>query len=174
MKLVLDASVAIKLVVDEPERAAARRKVLALAVVGATMASAVIASEARTASDSEFLAYLQGCWTIDAQSREGGHYQMCFAPDGMVRLLSYNELFKEAFASDAKYWLEGDELHIDPVSVELWPLFQSPHIACDARVVPGAELRLSGCGTDRVSPEASGPEGAFSGRPWTFDGATNG
>jgi hypothetical protein len=146
----------------------------ALAVVGAAMASAAIASEARTASDSEFLAHLQGCWTIDAQSREGGHYQMCFAPDGTVRLLSYNELFHEAFAEDAKYWLEGDELHIEPVSVELWPLFQSPHIACDARIVPEAELRLRDCGIDGISPEASGPGGAFSGRPWIFDGATNG
>lgn len=99
---------------------------------------------------------------------------MCFSSDGEVHLMSYNEFYREAFAEDAKYSLHDDKLYIGPVSIELWPTFQSPHIACDARVKPKTELRLYGCGTDGIDADGAGTAGAFAGRPWIYDDDNDG
>lgn len=136
-----------------------------LAIAGLAMADAANAQE-QLASEEELLAHLHGCWKINSLSLEGGFIRMCFDLDGEVELMTYNQLFREAFVEGAKYWLQDDQIHIDPFSIELGPSFSSPHVTCDASVRPRTELRLRNCGHERPV----GAQGAFSGAPWAYDG----
>lgn len=133
-----------------------------MAVASATAASG-------TGSKSEIPSAHFGCWRIETPSAEGGYYRMCFATKGRLSLMSYNELFREAFVSDARYQFHDQKLHIGPVQIELWP-FSSKNIVCDVLIRPRTELQLFGCVSDDAQQDSRKFGTGFSGEPWTYDG----
>jgi hypothetical protein len=144
-------------------------KALAIASAGLAMATVATAVEIVSTSESAFRIELQGCWTADSHSAEGGSYRMCFTTEGKVSLMSYNEYYREAFVQDAEYWLQDRKLLIAPVEIELWP-FSSAHVSCDALIRARKELQLAGCvGDDSETFTDAGSEWFA---PWIYDGQT--
>jgi hypothetical protein len=144
-------------------------KALAIASAGLAMATFAAAVENGSSSESAFHTELQGCWTTDSRSAEGGSYRMCFTTEGTVSLMSYNEYYREGFVQDARYWLQDRKLHIAPVEIELWP-FSSAHVSCDAFIRSRKELQLAGCVGD--DSDTFSDEGSAWFAPWIYDGQT--
>lgn len=123
------------------------------------MVSATSAQEGRV-SEHEFSTALSGCWgsewhaqLVDGRETGGGE-TVCFETDGLLVIEIFSD--SEMNRTRGTYALHGGKLHLETsAGSTLWDLGVASLI-CDATIMPGEDLKLTGCVAGESQPDRLG------------------